>query len=111
MKATSLASVWLVVALVGGVAGCTKRDDAAMGPAQKAGLAVDNAGDKVARELHDKLDRANQAAQQVADSAEQTKGKIAEATADAGKGLEKATEEVGKKVERAGEKIQEAAKK
>jgi uncharacterized membrane protein len=111
MKATSLVTIWLAVALAGGVAGCSKRDEAAMGPAQKAGLAVDNAGDKVAREMKDKLDRANQAAQQVAESAEQTKSKIAEATADAGKGLEKATEEVGKKVERAGEKIQEAAKK
>jgi F0F1-type ATP synthase membrane subunit b/b' len=110
MKSTSIVAALLAVALVGGVAGCTKRDEP-IGPAQKAGQAIDNAGDKFAREVHDKLDRANEAARQVADSAEQTKGKIAEATADAGKGLEKATEEVGKKVERAGEKIQEAAKK
>jgi hypothetical protein len=110
MKVTSILTAVMALALVAGVAGCSKRDEA-MGPAQKAGQAVDNAGDKVARDLHDKLDRANQAAQSVADQAEATKTKIAEATADASKGLDKATEEVGKKVERAGEKIQEAAKK
>jgi methyl-accepting chemotaxis protein len=114
MKATSIMGALLVLALAGGAGGCSKRDEA-MGPAQKAGQQLDNAGDKVAREVHDKLDRANQAAQQAANSAEQTKDKIAEATAeaaaDASKGLNKATEEVGKKVERAGEKIQESAKK
>jgi uncharacterized membrane protein len=110
MRTSSMCSALLAVALVAGVAGCGKRDEA-IGPAQKAGQAIDNAGDKVARDLHDKLDRANQAAKKVTDSAEQAKDKIAEATADAGKGLDKATEEVGKKVERAGEKIQEAAKK
>ena len=113
MKASSMVSGLLALALAGGVAGCGKRDEA-MGPAQKAGQKIDNAGDQVARDLHDKLDRANQAAQQVADSAAQTKDQIAaataEATADASKGLDKATEEVGKKVERAGEKIQESAK-
>jgi hypothetical protein len=114
MRASSIVSTVLSVALVAGVAGCGKRDEA-MGPAQKAGQAVDNAGDKVARDIQDKLDRANAAARQVADSASQTKDKIADATADAAadasKGLDKATEEVGKKVERAGEKIQEASKK
>lgn len=114
MKATSILTPILALALAAGVAGCSKRDEA-MGPAQKAGQAVDNAGNQVARDVQDKIDRANQAAQSVADSAEQTKNKIAEATQeatqDASKGLNKATEEVGKKVERAGEKIQEAAKK
>lgn len=110
MKATSILSALMALTLAAGVAGCSKRDEA-MGPAQKAGQAVDNAGDKVARELHDKLDRANQAAQSVAEKAEATKVQIEAATADASKGLDKATEEVGKKVERAGEKIQEAAKK
>jgi hypothetical protein len=110
MKPTSIFSALLAVALVAGAAGCTKRDEA-MGPAQKAGQAVDNAGDKVAADLHEKLDRAKQAGQQVADSAAETKDRIEAATADASKGLNKATEEVGKKVERAGEKIQEASKK
>lgn len=114
MRTSSIISAVLAAALVAGVAGCGKRDEA-MGPAQKAGQAVDNAGNKVARDIQDKLDRANAAAQQVADSAAQTKDKIADATsdaaADASKGLNQATAEVGKKVERAGEKIQEAAKK
>jgi hypothetical protein len=114
MKAVSIWNALLAVALVAGVAGCNKRDEA-MGPAQKAGAAVDNAGAKVAGEMQDKLDRARQAGQDVANSAEATRSKIEEATAsaaaDASKGLNKATEEVGKKVERAGEKIQEAAKK
>ncbi len=108
------ASILAAVALVAGLAGCTKKDET-MGPAQKAGAAVDAAGDKVAREVQDKLDRANAAAKQVADSAAQTREQIekqtADAAADASKGLDKATEEVGKKEERAGEKIQEAAKK
>jgi hypothetical protein len=110
MKATSILTALMALALVAGVTGCHKRDEA-MGPAQQAGQAVDNAGDKVARELHDKLDRANEAAQSMAAKAEATKSQIEAATADASKGLDKATEEVGKKVERAGEKIQEAAKK
>jgi F0F1-type ATP synthase membrane subunit b/b' len=110
MKTTSISAVLVAVAVLAGLAGCGKREEG-MGPAQKAGQAVDNAGDKVARELHDKLDKANQAAQDAAKAAENTKDKIAEATEDASKGLNTATEEVGKKVERAGEKIQEAARK
>ena len=114
MKTVSIFSALLAVALVAGVAGCSKRDEA-MGPAQKAGAAVDNVGAKVASDMQDKLDRARQAGQQVANSAEETRSKIEQATtdaaADASKGLNKATEEVGKKVERAGEKIQESSKK
>lgn len=113
MTHTGLA-VLLVAALAGALTGCGKRDDA-MGPAQKAGQAVDNAGDKVARDLHDKLDKANAAAAQMTESAQQTRDKIAaatgDATADAAKGLSAATEQVGQKVEQAGEKIQEAAKR
>ncbi|MBC7452929.1 MAG: hypothetical protein H7335_04345 [Massilia sp.] len=109
MKASSIFAALFAVALAAGLTACQPRDES-MGPAQKAGQAVDNAGDKVARELHDKLDQANLAAQQALISAEQTRVKIAAATEDASKGLDKATEEVGKKVERAGEKIQESAK-
>lgn len=108
------ASIVVAMAVLAGLAGCTKKDEP-IGPAQKAGAAVDAAGDKVAREVQDKLDRARDAGKQVADSAAQTRERIeqetANAAADASKGLDKATEEVGKKVERAGEKIQEAAKK
>jgi hypothetical protein len=104
----------MAAVLAVGVQGCSKREDG-MGPAQKAGQAVDNAGDKVARDLHDKLDKANAAAQQTADAAKQARDQIAAATgdaaADAAKGLDAATEKVGQKVEQAGEKIQEAAKR
>lgn len=113
VKTSSVLSVLMTLALAGGVAGCGKSEEG-MGPAQKVGQKLDNAGDQVARDVQDKLDRANAAAQQAASSAERTKENIAAATAeaasDASKGLNKATEEVGKKVERAGEKIQESAK-
>jgi hypothetical protein len=98
----------VALAVLLGAAGCNRQDT--MGPAQKAGKAVDDTGEQVARKLHDQLDKADQAAQQVAKSAEQTREKIKDATEDASRGLGKATEEVGKKVERAGEKIQDAAR-
>ncbi|WP_426110310.1 hypothetical protein [Massilia sp. PWRC2] len=111
---TTLTALSVALVLTAGVAGCSKRDDG-MGPAQKAGQAVDNAGDQVARELQSKVDKANAAAKQVADSAQQTRERIAAATdaaaADASKGLDVATEKVGKKVEQAGEQIQQSTKK
>ena len=109
MKATPVVSAVLMAAILAGVAACGKRDDA-MGPAQKAGQAVDSAGAQVARELHANLDKANEAAKEVAKSAQETTDKINQATEDASKQLNKATEEVGKKVEQAGEKIQESAR-
>ncbi len=106
--------IGMAAVLAFGVQACSKREDG-MGPAQKAGQAVDNAGDKVAKDLHDKLDKANAAAQQTAEAAKQARDQIAAATgdaaADAAKGLDAATEKVGQKVEQAGEKIQEAAKR
>ena len=114
MTMTRLAGGLLVLAMLAGAGGCSKRDDG-MGPAQKVGQAVDNAGDKVARELQDKLDKANAAAKQVGDSAQQTRERIEAATnaaaVDAGKGLDAATEKVGKRVEQAGEQIQQSTKK
>jgi hypothetical protein len=80
MKASSVLKAVLVLALAAGMAGCGK-GVAEVGAAKKAG----NVGDQVARDLHDKLDRANEAAAQAARSAEQTKDKIAEATADGSK--------------------------
>jgi hypothetical protein len=109
----TMIAVTLLAAVVA-LAGCKKKDEE-MGPAQKAGAAIDNAGDRVAKDIHDKLDKAHAAADGVADAAkaqgEAIKDATADATADAAKGLGKATEEVGKKVEQAGEKIQDAAKK
>jgi hypothetical protein len=110
MNTKPIVGALLALSLVAGLAACSKRDEA-MGPAQKAGQAIDNAGDKVAKDLHDKLDKANQAGKDIAKSAQETSDKINDATEDAAKGLNKATEEVGKKVERAGEKIQESARK
>jgi ABC-type transporter Mla subunit MlaD len=108
MKPTSILNALLVLAVLAGVDGCTRRDEP-IGPAQKAGKAVDDAGAQVADKLHDQLDKANEAAAQVTRAADETRDKIKDATEDAGRGLDKATEEVGKKVERAGEKIQDAA--
>jgi len=108
MKPTSMLSALTVLAVLAGAAGCNRHDDA-MGPAQKAGKAVDDAGAQVAGKLHAQLDKANEAAQQLEKSANDTRDKIDEATADASRGLDAATEQVGKKVERAGEKIQDAA--
>ena len=110
MNTKPIAGALLTLALVAGLSACTKRDDS-MGPAQKAGQAIDNAGDKVAKDLHDKLDKAKQVGTDLAKSAQDTSDKIDEATSDAAKGLNQATEEVGKKVEKAGEKIQESARK
>ena len=101
----------LTVALLAAVllCACSKKED--IGPAQKAGKAVDDAGAKIASDLHEKIDKAKAVGDTLEKSAQDTAAKIDEATADASKGLNKATEELGKKVERAGEKIQEAAKK
>ncbi len=97
------------LALVAGLSACTKPGEP-IGPAQKAGAAIDKTGDQIAAELHKPIDKANEAGQKVNDAALETKARIEEATQDASRGIDKATEEVGKKVERAGEKIQESAK-
>jgi hypothetical protein len=88
--------------MLAGAAGCNRQQEE-MGPAQKAGKAVDDAGARVAAKLHEPIDKANEAAQQARD-------KIEDAAGDARAGLDTATEKVGKKVERAGEKIQDAAR-
>jgi hypothetical protein len=110
MRQGTICKAVLLVALVAALGACKKKEEA-MGPAQKAGAAIDNAGDKIAKDLHEKLDKADQAAKDMADAAKATGDKIKDATEDASKGLGKATEEVGKKVEQAGEKIQDAARK
>ncbi len=110
MRQGTMCKAVMMVALVAALGACKKQEEE-MGPAQKAGAAIDNAGDKVAKEIHDKLDKADQAAKDMAEAAKATGDKIKDATEDASKGLDKATEEVGKKVESAGEKIQDAARK
>lgn len=103
------AAMVLVLALAAGLSGCKKADEP-IGPAQKAGAAIDDAGAKVAAKLHEPLDKANAVGKQVADAAKDAGEQIDRATDDASRGIDKATVEVGKKVERAGEKIQEAGK-
>jgi hypothetical protein len=97
MKTSMLGTLLLLAVL----AGCS-REEEAMGPAQRAGKALDDAGAKVTRQLDNELARADRAA-------EQAREKIKDAAKDAKGGLKRATEEVGKKVEDAGEKIQDAA--
>ncbi|MGI4721267.1 MAG: hypothetical protein ACRYGO_10445 [Janthinobacterium lividum] len=97
MKTTMLGTL-LVLAVL---AGCS-RDEDAIGPAQRAGKALDEAGTKVSRQMQEELAKADRAAAEARE-------KIKDATRDAKGGLKRATEEVGKKVEDAGEKIQDAA--
>jgi hypothetical protein len=110
MHNTRFASAALLLALLSGLSAC-KRSDEPVGPAQKAGAAIDQAGEQVAAKLHEPIDKAKAVGQQMEEAAKDTGEKIEQATQDASRGIDKATEEVGKKVERAGEKIQEAAKK
>jgi F0F1-type ATP synthase membrane subunit b/b' len=109
MKFTSIVSAAIVLATLSGLAACGKREEP-IGPAQKAGAAIDNAGDKVAEKLQENINKANQAGEKIQDAAKATGDRINEATQDASKGIDRATEEVGKKVEKAGEKIQESAR-
>jgi hypothetical protein len=104
-------AIFVMLLALACAAGCNRHQVGEMGPAQKAGKAVDDAGAKVADELHKPIDKANEAAQAVAQSADQAREQIEDATDDARAGLDKATEEAGKKVERAGEKMQDAAGK
>jgi hypothetical protein len=109
MKSTFFGNTALMLALLAGLSACTKPGEP-VGPAQKAGAAIDKTGDQIAAELHKPIDKANEAGQKVNAAALETKAQIEEATNDASRGIDKATEEVGKKVERVGEKIQESAK-
>jgi hypothetical protein len=109
MTSTFLGNTALVLALLAGLTACTKPGET-VGPAQKAGAAIDKTGAQIAAELHKPIDKAAEAGQKVNQAALDTKAQIEEATNDASRGIDKATEEVGKKVERAGEKIQESAK-
>lgn len=97
MKTTILVTLLALAAL----AGCS-RDGDAVGPAQKAGKALDDAGVRVSRQVENELARADRAAAEARE-------KIKDATRDAKGGLERTAEKVGKKVEDAGEKIQDAA--
>ncbi len=109
MKNQSIVGAVLVLGLLACLGGCAKKEE--IGPAQKAGAAIDDVGDKVADKLHEGLDKADAAAKAMADKAKAAQDEVAKATEDASKGVNKATDELGKKVEQAGEKIQDAARK
>ncbi len=109
MKSTLFSNGAIVLALLAGLSACTKPGEP-VGPAQKAGAAIDKTGDQIAAELHKPIDKAHEAGQKINDAALAAKDELEKATNDASRGIDKATEEVGKKVERAGEKIQESAK-
>ena len=83
------------------LAGCS-RAEGTMGPAQRAGKALDGAGAKVSRQLDSELAKADRAADLARD-------KFKEVTRDARGGLKRAAGEVGKRVEDAGEKLQDVA--
>lgn len=109
-KLTRIFQAAVLLTGLAGLSACTKPAEE-MGPAQKAGAAIDNAGDRVATGIHEQLDKAHQAGRQMEDAARNTGAKIEEATQDASKGIDRATEKVGEKVEQAGEQIQESARK
>jgi len=83
------------------LAGCSRQDDG-VGPAQRAGKAIDDAGARVTGKMQEQVDKADEAARQARERAK-------DATEEASRNLDKATAAVGKKVEQAGEKIQQAA--
>jgi hypothetical protein len=86
--------------LLAALAGCSREEE--LGPAQRAGKALDDAGAKVSRQVEQELAKADRAAEEARD-------KIKDATKDAKGGLQRTAEQVGKKVEDAGEKIQDVA--
>lgn len=97
---------------LGCLAGCTKEEEG-MGPAQKAGAAIDNVGQQAAEQMQDSLEKADEAAAALREKAkatgEQVKERAEDAARDADRGLEQITDNVGRSVEQAGEKIQKKA--
>jgi len=102
MKRISTSAMLATTALAAALAGCNQSSSDNMGPAERAGKAVDDAGAKVTSKVQEQVVKADEAAAHVRE-------KMKDATAEASHNLDRATEQVGKKVERAGEKIQDAA--
>jgi|AraplaDrversion2_2_1032049.scaffolds.fasta_scaffold02020_10 uncharacterized protein YjbJ (UPF0337 family) len=100
MKRTSTSAILLAILL----AGCNQSTSGdGMGPAQKAGKVVDDAGARVQSAVQQQVVKADEAA-------ERAREKAKEATEEARQNLDRATAKVGEKVEKAGEKMQEAAR-
>ncbi|MBQ5947229.1 hypothetical protein KBW98_06980 [Massilia sp. ST3] len=89
----------LALAVSAALAGCGRGEDD-IGPAQKAGKALDEAGARVSDTVQDELEKADRAA-------EEAREKVEDATRDASRGLDRAKDQIGKKVEKAGEKLQD----
>lgn len=100
---SAMSAMVLAAAAVVPLTGCEQSSGDAMGPAQKAGKVVDDAGAKVQDAVQQQVVKADAAA-------EQAREKAKEATAQARNNLDRATAKVGEKVEQAGEKMQEAAR-
>lgn len=81
------------------LAGCS-RDDGAMGPAQRAGKALDAAGINLSRQMEAELAKADRAS-------DNARGRIKDATRDGRSGLKRAGGDLGKRLEDAGEKIRD----
>jgi uncharacterized protein YjbJ (UPF0337 family) len=104
MTRNSSACVLLAAALAISLAGCNRSASGdGMGPAQKAGKAVDEAGAKVSSAVQQQVAKADEATQHAREKAK-------DATEQARDNLDRATAKVGEKVEKAGEKLQEAAR-
>jgi hypothetical protein len=113
MNRTTITGILLATSLL---VGCNRNDTvqpAGIGPAERAGRAVDNAGARVADTMQAQVQKADEAARQLRDKADatarQARENVQDVTQEASRNLDRATEAVGKKVEQAGEKIQQAA--
>ncbi len=95
MKTSMVGALLALVVL----AGCGRNEED-MGPAQKAGKVLDEAGARVSDTVKDELAKADRAA-------EEAREKVEDATRDASRGLDRATDKIGEKVEEAGEKLQD----
>jgi hypothetical protein len=100
----------LATSLLLGVAACKKQEEPT-GPAQKAGEAIDKAGEQVSRDMKEGLKNADQAAAELRKAARSAGEKMDDATRDAERGLDKTAEKVGDKLEETGKQIKDDAKK
>jgi colicin import membrane protein len=123
MNKTTISGIFLAVAVL--ATGCHKTDDTAMGPAQQAGKAVDDAGATVAQNAREGAERADQAAERAGDKIDhaakragdnleqagaEVRQESKEAAHDMKEDAKDATAATGKSIERAGERIQDASK-
>ena len=102
MKRLSTSALLAIMSLAAVLAGCQQSSSDGIGPAERAGKAVDAAGARVSDAVEQQVVKADAAAHVARE-----KAKVV--AAEASHNLDRATEQVGKKVERAGEKMQDAA--